>query len=153
VAARGRSRPGETRQSLPPSGGVLHASDEPSSVPLHELSEPSSVPLQESSSLSLESQLSLEAAQPDPAAQASQKLGPLVGGGGGSGGGGGGGGVKTPASNLEQLIASGGQPPSKDAAELTCAIGDEDAATSASVESPPARPDGIAPGAPASPAS
>ena len=54
-------------------------------MPLHELSEPSSVPLHELSQ-PLVSQLSLDAAQlSEPAEQASQKLGPFVGGGGGGG--------------------------------------------------------------------
>ena len=88
VAVRGRSRPGDTRQLPPSSGGAVHASDEPSSVLLHELSEPSSVPLHESSSPPLVSQLSPEEAQLSaPAEQASQKLGPFGGGGGGGGGG------------------------------------------------------------------
>jgi hypothetical protein len=86
VAARGRSRPGDTRQLPPSSGGAEHASAEPSLVLLHELSEPSSVLLHELSSLPLVSQLSLEAAQVSaPAEQASQKLGPSGGGGGGGG--------------------------------------------------------------------
>jgi uncharacterized membrane protein len=80
VAVRGRSRPGDTRQLLPSSGGVLHESDDPSSVLLHELS-----------SLLVVSQLSLDAQVSEPAAQASQKLGPSGGGGGGGGGGVGGG--------------------------------------------------------------
>ena len=86
MATRGRSRPGDTRQLPPSSGGAEHASAEPSSVLLHELSEPSSVLLHELSSLPLVSQLSLEAAQVSaPAEQASQKLGPSGGGGGGGG--------------------------------------------------------------------
>ena len=88
MASRGRSRPGATRQLPPSSGGAVHASAEPSSVPLQELSEPSSVPLHELSELLVVSQLPLDAAQSEPAEQASQKLGPSGGGGGGGEGGG-----------------------------------------------------------------
>ena len=75
VAARGRSRPGETRQSPPSSGGVLQASAEPSSVPLHECRSRR----RSAARSSLVSQLSLDAAQlSEPAEQASQKLGPFA---------------------------------------------------------------------------